>query len=56
MAAAKKLVGEAWCPRCKCHVGKIYEKEVREGFFENSTVPKVIPKYCNMCEGVIERK
>lgn len=56
MPPAKKLVSEVWCPRCKCYVGKIYEVEFKDHHYKHVTVPKVLPKECSMCEGVVERK
>lgn len=56
MPHRKILEAEIWCPRCKTFVGKAWKKEVRDGFYEHSVEPKNIGKYCNMCEGVLERK
>jgi len=56
MAAAKIFEAEAWCPQCKTYVGKIFKKEIREGMYVHVTEPKVLPKRCSVCEGVIVRK
>jgi len=56
VAKRKHLEAEAWCPRCKSFVGKIFLVEEREGCFVTQTEPKKFPTRCNVCEGVIERK
>lgn len=56
MARTKKHIADAWCPRCKDLLGKIYERHLKDDVFDHVTVPKVIPKRCLKCEGVVERK
>lgn len=56
MPPAKILEGEVYCPTCKTYAGKIWRKEVRDGFYENETEPKKMPLRCNVCEGVLVRK
>ena len=56
MSPTKILECEVYCPCCKTYHGKVYRKEVREGFWEHVSEPKKMPKYCNVCEGVLVRK
>lgn len=56
MAKTKHLEAEIWCPDCRVYAGKVWKTEVKDGFFEHLTEPKVMPKKCSLCEGVLVRK
>jgi len=56
MARTKKFIASAYCPCCKDHCGKIYERQLNETVIEYVTEPKVLPKRCSKCEGVLVRK
>jgi uncharacterized protein with PIN domain len=50
------LEAVVWCPVCKEDAGRIFREQVNATVWRNVTEPATLPKYCNRCESVIERR
>ena len=48
---------DVWCPRCRELVGEVWSAQVNDtGVREYFTKPSPLPKRCDVCDAVIERK
>jgi hypothetical protein len=52
----KEVEQEAWCPKCREVMGVIYRVQVDQWHWRHETKPSPLPKYCNRCEQVVERR